>query len=543
MSEELFERYLRDDLDEAGARELTAILATEEGARAFSEFVQEWTLLGEAARQRVADAERQGSRRIRKRTPAATFRRSEIGWAAGLAAAVLFMIALATPARLPAPQPVAKVEPPPSVPVVPAPAVVEIPPAPARSPDPKPDPAPIPVPPPPPPPPPPPQSHTAPPPGVAQPVDPPRPETPRITKLEEAPRPAVALLRRAAGEVFILSPGGRRRAMAGESLAPDEGLEVAGPHGQASLEFPDLTRIEVNPDSTLEHLLEKQGKRAFALTRGSIAATVTRQAAGRSVAVSTPHAEVTVLGTQFQLVVTADSTRLEVREGRVRMTRLPDLAFVEVTAGHSSIAAKGQKLESKPTIYTREFQDGPKYAGTRDTSISGADPARTFGSAEVLEVDGDEVDGKKIYALLSWDLSDLPPGAVIRSAVVTLDIVNESQGKGYTFYEMKRPWNEAEATWIHAAPQQGWSPGGLKAPHDRGVEPLGTVVPRMKGPLTILLTPAAEAVLQKWVRKPDSNFGFVLASDTNTDGFKFRSRESSSHDLRPKLTLTYILAK
>jgi len=353
----------------------------------------------------------------------------------------------------------------------------------------------------------------------------------------------IALLRRAVGEVHVLSPGGRRRAGPNEPLASEEGVDVTGPHSQATLEFPDTTRIDVNPESTLERLADKQGRRSFTLTRGSISAAVLKQPAGRSVAVSTPHAEIAVLGTQFQLVVTADSTRLEVREGRVRMTRVPDLAFVEVTAGHSSIAAKGQKLESKPTIYTRDFQDGPKYAGTRDTSISGANPLRTFGAAEVLEVDGDEVDGKKIYALLSWDLSDLPPGAVIRSAVVTLDIVNESQGKGYTFYEMKRPWNEADATWTHAAPQQAWSSGGLKAPHDRGVEPLGTVAPRMKGPLTILLTPAAEAVLQKWIRKPDSNFGFVLASDTNTDGFKFRSREASSHELRPKLTLTYILAK
>jgi ferric-dicitrate binding protein FerR (iron transport regulator) len=537
MSEELFERYLRNDLDEAGARELNAILATEEGARAFSEFVQEWTLLGDAAQQRVAQAERQGSRRLKKRAPVTKLSRAWIGWAAGLAAAVLFMIALATPTRLPPPQPIAKVEPPPPPPPPPveqprpvvesAPAPVPRP-QPPRDPAPPPDPSPSPAPkvePP-----------APPPPEVPKPVDPPRLETPRITKPEEAARPVIALLRRAAGEVFVLSTGGRRRAMPNESLAPDEGLDVAGPHGQASLEFPDQTRIDVSPDSTLEHLAEKQGKRTFHLTRGSIVASVTKQAVGRSVAVSTPHAEVTVLGTQFLLAVLPDSSRVEVREGRVRMTRLPDLAGVEVGAHHSATAAKGQKLEVKPTLYTLDLQDGVAgYVGTRDTSLSGADPTRAFGGADVLEVDGDEVDGKKIYALLKWDLSTVPRGAVVRSAVVTLDIVNESQGKGYSFYEMKRAWSEGEITWTQAA--------GLKGRDDRGAEPLGTVAPRMKGMLSVLLTPAAEAVIQKWLLKPDSNNGFVIANDSNSDGFKFHAREAYPHNLRPRLTLTYTLAK
>ena len=70
MSDELFERYLRHDLDEPGARKLGALLDTKEGAEAFRDFVLEWTLLGEAARQRVVEAGLVGTRKIRKRSAA-----------------------------------------------------------------------------------------------------------------------------------------------------------------------------------------------------------------------------------------------------------------------------------------------------------------------------------------------------------------------------------------------------------------------------------------------------------------------------------------
>jgi hypothetical protein len=54
---------------------------------------------------------------------------------------------------------------------------------------------------------------------------------------------------------------------------------------------------------------------------------------------------------------------------------------------------------------------------------------------------------------------------------------------------------------------------------------------------------AAEEVLQRWIRRPESNFGFLIANDANTDGFKFHSRETASPELRPRLTLTYTIAK
>ena len=537
MSEALFERYLRNELDEAGARELAEILSTEEGSRAFSDFVQEWTLLGQGARRRVAEAPPAVPRRARTPMPSESTRPPGLAWAVALAAAVLFMIAIATPTRHPAPAPVVQApaafppQPPPAPPETPPPAPAPVP-EPPKTPPPAPAPAPVT---------PDPRPAPAPAPPVVAPKEPEKvPEpAPRPAETTTVTRPVIAVVTRVHGDIRVVSASERRKAVAGDRISTDEGLECTGASSDAMLEFPDGTRIELGSDTLVERIVERAGKKSVVLSRGSAMAVVAKQAAGRAVGMTTPHAEITVLGTQFTLVVSAESTRLEVAEGRVRMTRIPEGASVEVPAGHGAVAARGQKLESKPVVHTREFQDGAGYVGTRDTVISGAEPARTFGSEETLEVDGDEVDGKKIYGLLSWDLSDLPPNAVIRSAVLSLNVLGESQGRGYSLYEMKRGWSEAEATWTHAAAQQPWRTAGLKSTADRGTEVLGTVAPRVKGSLSILLTPAAEAVIQKWIRTPASNHGFLIASDVVSDGFRFSAREAFPHDLRPKLTLTY----
>jgi hypothetical protein len=460
--------------------------------------------------------------------------RAWVGWAVGLAAVALFMLVLGTSDRLPRREekpPVAKaVE---KVPPAPEPRPAPTPPEPPRpSPRPEPPPAPAPLP------------KVEPP---APPTPPPAPEPPPKerepdTRPAEPPkiaRPVVALLGRIQGDVKVTSPAGRRPAVAGAGIAADEGLESAG---HAVVEFPDGSHVEVGPDTVLARLVDGQGRRGLELTRGTLSATVVKQPAGRAVSVTTAHAEVTVLGTQFTVAALADAARIEVREGRVLVRRLPDGASLEVTAGHVAVAAKGVKLESKPILATRDFQDGPTYSGTRDTSISGAEPARAFGAQETLEVDGDEVEGKKIYGLLKWDLSEIPPGAIVKSAVLTLTVADASLGVGYSLYEMKRAWSEAEATWRLAASGQPWSAAGARSPRDRGAEVLGTMAPRAKGELRVLLNPAAEAVLQSWIRTPGSNHGFIIANDSNTDGFKFYSRESSHLDRRPRLTITYALA-
>ncbi len=63
---------------------------------------------------------------------------------------------------------------------------------------------------------------------------------------------------------------------------------------------------------------------------------------------ATSGAEARVLGTDLLLFAGAESTRLEVRSGKVRLTRKDDGAFAEVAAGQAAVAPKTGAFSAKP---------------------------------------------------------------------------------------------------------------------------------------------------------------------------------------------------
>lgn len=529
MSHELFEKYLLGTLTDEEKRRLSELLSREEAAREFVAYVQEWTLVADLAGQRKAA--RASTSRFRERDP-----RAHWGWlAAGVAAAVLVVAGLVV-TRPPEPvrgKPVAHeakappVDPAPRAPEpAPAPAPPPAAPAPDLTPRPR-DPKPVP---------PPPEKIVIPAPPV------PAPPPPRDPEPKPAPRetvPALALVEHVEGEVYLLGRDGKADAKVGASVLEDHGLVTIGPESYALVRYPDGTLVELSPDSRVERFSSGPGKRLY-LVQGTMKANVTKQPPGQPLVVATPHAEATVLGTQLSVSPGAQSTRLDVTEGRVRLTRLPERDSVEVTAGHFAIAGKGLPLRPEVSVVTgvREFQDGvaptPGYAGTRDTELSQVDPAQNLGASPLLEADGDETGGKSLCVLLKWDLSSIPPGSVIRSVSLTLYIDGTAKGLNYQLFEVRRAWAEADATWTRP-----WARPGAKGPGDRGSELLAEVGPRDKGPCMLTFNDAGLAAVQAWVRNPAANQGILIGNDLNGDGFKFESRESSVPSRRPKLTVTY----
>ncbi len=169
------------------------------------------------------------------------------------------------------------------------------------------------------------------------------------TKAEAAPA-GIARVERVEGEVYLAARGERTPAKVGLDILPGQGLET-GPKSSAALAYPDKTRLELGGDTAVREILEREapgrnarGKRLF-LAQGTLKADVARQTLEQPMTIATPHAEARVLGTAFRLVVDPGSTRLEVREGRVRLTRVRDGKSVEVGAGSSATSAD---LASRP---------------------------------------------------------------------------------------------------------------------------------------------------------------------------------------------------
>lgn len=211
----------------------------------------------------------------------------------------------------------------------------------------------------------PPEPASAPPPPPAA----PRPEPPA----PKATVGTIALLERLEGEVFVLEKEIRNPARAGHAFLPGQGLHARGTQSCAEVKYPDGTRLLLEPDTLLAELSVRDGKRV-SLGLGVLSVKVTRQPANKPLVVATPHAEFKVLGTEFTLRVGPDATRLEVAEGRVRLTRLEDGAGVEVGADHYAVVSRGLTLGPRPIprpLLAEDFQSPQAFSARWTTTTSG----------------------------------------------------------------------------------------------------------------------------------------------------------------------------
>lgn len=330
-------------------RYLDGAMAPDEAAAFLSSLKQDpeaLTFLGRALEDQahLFDAVHASSRRFRSRRPR-VLPGSGPGpnavWIVGVAAAALFalLLGLSMSESRPRPRP------------APAPRDVAVTP-PAPPPEPLLIPQPAPKPPEPPPPPPPPRVEVPPAPVRPEPLPPPTPEPPRP---EPAPVPvperepvkptsvAIAALERVQGECVILDGATRTAAKSGMALVSGQGFQSAA-GGSAILKFPDPTRIELGAATTLRECAPKR----LRLDAGTLTADVAKQPAGASFVVTTPQAEIVVLGTRFSIACSTDSTRVEVREGRVRVTRIADGKSVEVPADQIAVITPAGPVEARP---------------------------------------------------------------------------------------------------------------------------------------------------------------------------------------------------
>lgn len=147
---------------------------------------------------------------------------------------------------------------------------------------------------------------------------------------EEAP----AIARVDSGSAGELNPGDELRS--GAQIRTSKG-------GRLTIVFlSDATRVTVRGESEVR-IAEKR----VTLSRGALDATVAPQPKDAPLVFATPNAEAKIVGTRISLSATADATRLEVREGKVRLSRKEGAESVDVARDQFAVVAKDVPLEAR----------------------------------------------------------------------------------------------------------------------------------------------------------------------------------------------------
>ncbi len=159
-----------------------------------------------------------------------------------------------------------------------------------------------------------------------------------LVLLPGTPPPPAAGPRFAAveGRAEIVRRGATIPAATGDTVASGDGIRVAA-GGAVRLAFPGGTLVQLGGGASV--LVEDAASLLFELRAGALEAEVSTRPADRPMIVRTPLARATVHGTVFALRADAASTRLDVREGRVRIAHARRDSEVEVGGGEYAVAA------------------------------------------------------------------------------------------------------------------------------------------------------------------------------------------------------------
>jgi hypothetical protein len=176
------------------------------------------------------------------------------------------------------------------------------------------------------------------------------------------------------------------------------------------------------------------------------------------------------------------------------------------------------------------------YAGCTDTRINAEVPDFQFGSSD-LKVGGRQ----KQAGLIQFDLTSIPPEAVVESALLSLFGYGR-EGRGSFDVEIHRvncAWKEDEATWRIASSGRRWSQPGCEGfPADRAEMPSGYAIVSSVG----WYTWDVREDVERMVAVPDSNAGWLLRQSTQYFGvLSMCQSEHRVATLRPRLTVAYHL--
>ncbi len=176
---------------------------------------------------------------------------------------------------------------------------------------------------------------------------------------QPAPTPVAQVA--VAGERAAIERDGHTRSALGSALMPGD-VVMSGADERVELGFAeDATRIALRAGSRLE-ALGPPGKR-FRLLEGTVAVSAAPQPAGQPMIISTPRADVTVVGTAFSVVSNPSMTWLDVEHGTVRFGAAGDQLTLQVGAGQRALATDSVRVvpPDRGTGLLGQYHDGDDF--------------------------------------------------------------------------------------------------------------------------------------------------------------------------------------
>lgn len=188
-----------------------------------------------------------------------------------------------------------------------------------------------------------------------------------------------------------------------------------------------------------------------------------------------------------------------------------------------------------------------------DTSLFENSPNNNLGASTLAA--GTIANGNRSRTLVRFDLSGIPPQAVVESIIVTFRVVRTPPSPATSTFDLHRllvDWGEGtksgnqgtaatpgEATWLaRSAPSTLWSQAGTAAPAD--FDPTPSASSLIGATLVFQSSDDLVADVQNWVQNPDSNFGWILLSQSESvrsTARRFGSRETPA--TAPTLVVEY----
>jgi DNA-binding beta-propeller fold protein YncE len=163
---------------------------------------------------------------------------------------------------------------------------------------------------------------------------------------------AVARLESMQGDVTIVSlAGNRAAARLDQALLPGEQIQTGDEGSFTTLRYADGTRLELNAATRLEMAPANgtRGGKQLKLIAGLLDADVALQATACPMIISTPQAEIRVVGTKFLSSVTEQLTRIEMHRGQVQLQNHRGGRSIDVSAGQVAVVERQvEAIETKP---------------------------------------------------------------------------------------------------------------------------------------------------------------------------------------------------